>query len=440
MGGKKALALVAGLIVTAALVAGTATGSPSRSAAAARCGALPFSAPKNEKGNVLASLKLPPGLQEGYNNYLALLTKSPYAAFQPKRRPPWTVAYSNSFSGNAWRASALKALQRNFAAAKKQGLVKGSLIVTDSNGKNDVQIQQMRSLIQRKVDIIFSIPASPTALNGVIKQAYDAGIPVLTLSAPVETPYAINVDTNQFTYGARQAQGLALLLGGKGTIMTVQGIPGTPGSLQIQAGGDAILKSKPCSFDIVADFGGSWNNATAKTEMLKALATHPQKLDGIWEQGSMEKGIIEALQQVGRPVPPVTMGNPDQAGLAYWREHASDGYEGVATAQPSGAGADAMFRVGMRVLEGKGLKVNAIVGNPPLTLDKKNVSKARALVGPGVPIQTLDEWVKPGWTFNSAGVANPASGPRGTWLNDRTLDYFFAKKGSRYQGIPNATA
>src|SRR3954462_1630487 len=116
-------------------------------------------------------------------------------------------------------------------------------------------------------------------MHGVIKTTFDAGLPVLTVSAPVDTPYAVNWDTNQFTYGARQAQGLALLTGGKGTIMTVQGIPGTPGSLQIQSGGDAVLKSKDCSFDIVADFGGSWNNATAKTEMLKALATHPQKLD-----------------------------------------------------------------------------------------------------------------------------------------------------------------
>jgi ribose transport system substrate-binding protein len=296
----------------------------------------------------------------------------------------------------------------------------------------------MRSLIQQGVDLIFSIPASPTAMNGVIKQAYDAGIPVLTVSAPVDTEYAINVDTNQFTYGARQAQGLALLTGGEGTIMTVQGIPGTPGSLQIQAGGDAILKSDACDFDIVANFGGSWNNATAKTEMLKALATHPQQLDAIWEQGSMEKGIIEALEQVGRPVPLVTMGNPDQAGLAYWRDHVKDGYQGVATAQPSGAGADAMFRIGMRVLEGKGLKVNAIVGNPPLTLDRKNIAKARGLFGSTVPLQTLDQWVKPQWTFNSPGVANPSSGPRGSWLNDKALDYFFTQKGSRFKGISNA--
>jgi ribose transport system substrate-binding protein len=437
MPGKVGRALLLTSVV-AGLGALVATGVASGVPKAVPCGALPFSAPLNDKQHVLNTLKLPSALKEAYNHYVALIAPSPYKGFKPKHGPPWTIAYSNSFSGNAWRAAALASLQQNFAAAKKQGLVKGSLIVTDSNGKNDVQIQQMRSLIQQKVDLIFSIPNSPTAMNGVIKQAYDAGIPVLTLSAPVATPYAVNVDTNQFTYGARQAQGLAVLTGGKGTIMTVEGIPGTPGSLQIQQGGYAILKSPNCHFDIIDDFGGNWDNATAKTGMLKALATHPQKLDAIWEQGSMEKGIIEAVQQAGRPVPLVTMGNPDQAGLAYWRDHVKDGYQGVATAQPSAAGADAMFRVGIRLLEGKGLKVNAIVGNPPLTLDAKNVAKARALVGPGVPIQTLNQWVKPSWTFNSPGVANPSSGPKGSWLNDKALDYFFVQKGTGYKGISNA--
>ena len=132
----------------------------------------------------------------------------------------------------------------------------------------------------------------------------------------------------------------------------------------------------------------------------------------------MEKGIIEAFEQVGRDVPPVTMGNPDQAGLAYWRDHQADGYHTAATAQPSAAGADAMFRVGMRILEGKGPKITSIVGNPPLTVDSDNLAAAQATF-PDADVQVLDDWVKPDWTFDSAGVANPASGPTGTWLERR---------------------
>jgi ribose transport system substrate-binding protein len=418
---------------------GSATPSASGAPAAGAqlpdgCAQLPFTAPSKDKDDVLNTVlaELPKEQKDGYSNYVPLLAKSPYATFKAKPGP-WKVGYANSFSGNAWRASAHAALSANFAAAKEQGLVEGDLIVTDSNGKNDVQIQQIRSMIQQGVDIIFTIPGSATALNGVIKEAFDAGIPVLTVASPVDTEYAINMDNNQFLYGARQTQGLMYLLEGKGKIVTVQGIKGTPGSLQIQEGSDAVIKSCP-DVEVVANFSGDWNNATAKTEMLKTMSSKPQDIDGVFEQGSMGKGIIEALQQTGRKVVPVTMGNPDQAELAYWRDHAKDGYRGAGTAQPSGAAFDAAFRVGMRVLEGKGLKVNAIVGNPPMILDKEVAEQARSTFE-GVSIQTLDEWVKDTWTFDSPGVANPAAGPEGTWFPDKTLDMFFTEAGTGYKGI-----
>jgi ribose transport system substrate-binding protein len=427
----------------AATTAGETTEAPAESAPAGEaaalpgeCGKLPFAPPKDDPDGVLEALGLPDNLKAGYNSYSTPLHKTPYETFAPKSGPPWTVGYSDSFSGNAWRASALAATQANFAAAKEQGLVEGELIVTDSNGANDVQIQQMRQMIQQGVDLIFAIPASPTAMNGVIEEAFKAGIPVLTLSAPVTSEYALNVDVNPYIGGVRMAQGLAMLLEGKGSIMAVEGIAGTPGSQQIEAGGKDVFSKCP-DIEIVADFAGDWNNATAKTAMLQALATNPGELDGVWTQGSMEKGVIEALEQVGREVPTVTMGNPDQAGLAYWRDHAADGYQGVATASPSAAAADAMFRIGMRVMEGKKPRISSIAGAPPLIVDAANVAKAQATF-PDAAVEPLDAWVKDDWTFDSAGVANPASGPNGTWLNDETLDVFFTEPGSSYQGIDDA--
>src|SRR3712207_3848363 len=113
------VALIGAIAAVAAMaVAGTASGG-SQAAGGAACAKLPFAPPKNQQGNILNRLRLPADLREGYNNYLAPLMPSPYASFRAKQ-PPYTVAYSESFSGNAWRASARKALERNFAAAKQQ--------------------------------------------------------------------------------------------------------------------------------------------------------------------------------------------------------------------------------------------------------------------------------------------------------------------------------
>jgi ribose transport system substrate-binding protein len=397
-GWRRYLAVLGLAAAGAALAAGVGQAGSTRTTV--KCGDLPYKAPVDKSGLLKT---LPASVQAGYNNYYNPVLKSAWTTWKPKHKPPYTIGYSDSFSGNFWRADALARLKTDIGIYQKAGLVK-KLIYTNSNLKNDVQIQQMRSMIQQHVDIILSIPNSPTAFNGVIKEAYDAGIPVLTLLAPVTSPYAINVDDSNFLLGARQAQGLVQLLHGKGSVVTVDGLPGTPGSIYIHNGGYAIFQNCP-NIKILGNFAGNWNNADGKSGMLKFLATHPQKVDGVWEQGSMALGIMQALQQAGRPLVPVTDGNPDKASLAVWRDNMKKGYHGVATANVPSSGMDAMFRIGMRMLDGQGIKINAIVKNPPLVMDKQ-----------------LNGWVKPDWTESTPGVADA---PPGTWLNEKLLDSFF---------------
>jgi len=346
---------------------------------------------------------LPPEAQAGFEGYGSPVVASPYVDFKPPHEKPWVIGYNNSFSGNAWRAAALAELQKDVEAYKKLGLVK-DLVITDSNGDTPTQIQQMRSMIQKGVDVIISIPGSPTAMNGVIDEAYRAGIPVITLAAPVTTPNAINEDTNGYLIGKTMALGLAQLLDGKGNILTVEGIPGTSGSQLIQAGGQAVFKNCP-DIKVVADLVGQWSESAAQTAVLQQLSTNPTKIDGVWQQGSMFMGVVKALQQAGRPMVPVTVGNPNQNSLAYWHDNASKGFKTVGSSNAPAAGMNLAFRVAMRVMMGQGLKVSNVVVRPPL-----------------ITADTLDQWWKPEFTQDSTGVGEP---PAGTWMPDSVLDGYF---------------
>lgn len=351
----------------------------------------------------LLEKELPADAQAGFEGYGSPVVASPFATFKPAHEKPFVIGYNNSFSGNAWRAAALAQLESDVEKYKKLGLVK-DLIVTDSNGDISTQIQQMRSMIQRGVDLIISIPGSPTAMNGVIDEAFAAGIPVITLAAPVTTANAINVDTNGYLIGKTMALGLVQKLNGKGNILTIQGIPGTSGSELIKAGGEAVFKNCP-DIKIVADLVGQWSNSTAQTAVLQQLSTNPTEIAGIWQQGSMFMGTINALEQAGRPIIPVTVGNPDQNALAYWHDNLDKGFSTVGSSNAPGAGMDVVFRTGMRVLLGQGLKVSNVVVRPPL-----------------ITAETLKDWYKPDFTVNSTGVGEP---PPGTWMSDSILDGYF---------------
>jgi len=385
-----------------ASVGAGASANGSRTAHATQCTtALPTKLPSK----VGAIPSLPKSLRANYSMYPNLVAASPYIHFRSASKKPYTIGYSNSFSGNAWRAAALKTLKDDVAAYKKVGIVK-SLIVDDSNGNNTVQIQQMRSMILQKVDVIIAIPGSADALNGVIQQAYKAGIPVITVAAPVTTPDAINLDVNAFEAGANMATGLATVLGGKGNIMTVEGISGTSGNATFMAGGNAVWARCP-NIKVIADVIGQWSESVAKTAMIQALTTHSQHLNGVWQEGSMFMGITQALQQEGRSsMIPVTIGNPSQNSLAYWHQNAKKGYKTSGTANSPTGDMDASFRIAIRTLEGQGPKIATIVVKPPV-----------------ITAANLAQWYRPTYTVNSTGVGVP---PANSWLPNSQMNGFFA--------------
>jgi ribose transport system substrate-binding protein len=392
--------LLLGMVAYGTGVRNIAASSKVAVPAAAACGALSFKAP-NDPQHALRGM--PPIVLDAYSHYVPVVYQSAYLNFRPKHKAPWAIGYSDSFSGNFWRADALAKLRANVAAFQKMGLVK-KLIYTDSNLKNDVQIQQMRSMIQQHVDIILSIPNSATAFNGVIREAYNAGIPVITFDAPVTSPYAINVDNNNYLTDAKVAKGMVSLLGGKGNVVVVDGLPGAPGSIQAHQGTYDVFHTCP-GIKIVGNYAGNWNEPDSKSNTLKFLATHPGKIDGFETQGGESLAVIQALQQTGRPIGIIGDGNPDKGSLAAFRKFVPSRY--AASVNPPIVGMDAVFRVAMHVLRGEGLKASAIVANPPLAMGAS----------------LLKRWVNPAWTETTPGQSPAPPGTR--WLDEGILKYYF---------------
>ncbi|HEY4046481.1 MAG TPA: hypothetical protein VGM27_06405 [Acidobacteriaceae bacterium] len=92
--------------------------------------------------------------------------------FKAKKGPPWTIGYASSYAGNTWRAAAMHFLMDILRPqAQKAGLVK-DVIVTQSDLKDAVQIQQIRQLVDQGVDAIIICCSNITALNQTIKYAY----------------------------------------------------------------------------------------------------------------------------------------------------------------------------------------------------------------------------------------------------------------------------
>ena len=283
---------------------------------------------------------------------------SAYRDWKPKKGPPWTIGYASSYAGNTWRAAALDHLEKDLLPKwKKLGLVK-DVIVTQSNLKDATQIQQMRQLVDRGADALIICCSNPTAINETVKYAYDKGVPTFSMVGYVTSPYAVNSSTNFVVTGKDMGEWLVNEIGKKGDVLVVEGIPGTSTSDSLDRGIKLGLATAP-DVKIVGDVAGMWTDQVAQAEVQKWLANHPGDLDGVVVQSAAELGVLRALEQSGRKMPPVAIGGEEGA-LCYWRHHPKY----VSAAIQGWPPADEMeltWNIMMRTLEGQGPRDQSVL-------------------------------------------------------------------------------
>ena len=316
--------------------------------------------------------ELPPDIQKRLYSKELLDPQQPvgpsaYRDWKAKKGPPWTIGYASSYAGNTWRAGVMDRLQNEIIPKwKKLGLLK-DVIITQSNLKDSVQIQQMRQLVDQGVDAIIVCCSNPTALNQTVKYAYDKGVPVFSFVGYLTSPYSINSSNNYQLGGYQVGAWMAEELGKKGNVLVVEGIAGTSGSDSQDRGMKAGLAAYP-DIKVVGDVVGMWTDQIGQAEVQKWLATHPGQLDGIVVQSAAELGVLRALQQSGRNMVPITIGG-ELGALCYWRKNPK--YISAAIQLwPPGDDFELIWNIMMRTLEGQGPKVQSIlVDSVKLTFD-----------------------------------------------------------------------
>ena len=194
-------------VLVAATVLAVFSSSPEASTAVAAasktaCVPPPPSTLPKDPDHVAAKLK--GAARAALGGYAGAVYASPWVKFKPKHGPPWKIGMSNN-EGNLNAQRVLVGLQQG--AKANPGKVSKIVSVTPST-PNDVptQIQQMRSLLQQKVDIIYSTLGSPTALNAVIEAAAKKNVPVISILGQATDKHAVNLQPNPIQlgyYGAR---------------------------------------------------------------------------------------------------------------------------------------------------------------------------------------------------------------------------------------------
>ena len=268
------------------------------------------------------------------------------------------IALSNNYAGNSWRQAMLTSWETVTGPAVSAGIVAEAKAFTTAENQATEQAAQIQNMILEGYNAIVVNAASPTALNGAIKEACDAGITVVSFDGIVTEPCAWRIAVDFKEMGRKQVEYLAGKLPEGGNLLEIRGLAGVFVDDEISAGIHAGVEQFP-QFKIVGSVHGDWAQDVAQKAVAGILPSLPD-LVGVVTQGGDGYGAAQAILAAGRPLPTIIMGNR-QDELAFWAEQkAASGYETMSVSIAPGVSTLA-FWVAQQILDGKEVPKDLVV-------------------------------------------------------------------------------
>jgi ribose transport system substrate-binding protein len=309
--------------------------------------------------------RVPASLRPLYAGAPDPIYPSAYANFKAVPTP-WKICFSDAYEGNAWRIRARDILQLLNSQFHKAGLTQASVYVAVSNNSIPDQLAQIRTMIDQKCSVILSFLGSTEGFDSVIQEAYQHGIPFIAGAGSPPSPYSENANSNWNLMGAQGAQAIINQLKGKGNVVMVEGIAGSPVATGENDGALAVFKKYP-GIHVIAQVNGNWTPSVAKTAMLTVLATHPESIGAVWSTGGAFNVVGEAFEQSHRSLPQIITSAGNGVEVGWWHANQTK-VKGFMSAVEPDMAAQQMFRIGVRILEGQHPVINTeMEALPPIT-------------------------------------------------------------------------
>jgi len=207
------------------------------------------------------------------------------------------VGFSQVGAESAWRTAETESI-RNEAA--KRGV---ELKFADAQGKQENQVQALRSFIAQHVDAIILAPKVETGWESVLKDARRAKIPVILVDRGINVSdnmlYTTLIASDFVAEGRMAGEWLAKKMDGKGNIVELQGTPGAAPAIDRQKGFAEIIAKFP-DMKIIKSQTGDFNRAKGKETMEAFIKADGKNINALYAHNDdMALGAIQAIEEAG---------------------------------------------------------------------------------------------------------------------------------------------
>lgn len=316
------------------------------------------------------------------------------AGLAPSRAAgPFKIAFSNAYIGNEWRRQMAEAFERAVSDLKGRGIVSEFDAVHGSDNSVPAQLAAISDMILKGNQGLLVNCSSGSQVNGVIEQAADAGIKVVSFDAYASSDRSHNLGFDFSSWGRNNAEFVEKHLGGAGkatgNVLIVNLSLGATAGKLIRNEYQKFLDRNP-GIKLVAEVEGQATRSVAQRNVAQVVPGLP-KIDAVLGAGGNDAfGIVEGMLASGytmENMPPICTG-ADGEYIQWWLE-ARDKYGYTATGMNSDpeCGAWATYYLGHILADDDNEPKDWFV--PSVLTNNENLDGYKDVTGERIPVQTF---------------------------------------------------
>lgn len=203
-------------------------------------------------------------------------------------------------------AMSFQELDNPYFAVMKQAFddaghsIGAELFVTDARHDVTKQISDIEDLIQKRIDILLLNPTDSVGIETAVQAAKKAGVVVVAVDAQANGPIDSFVGSKNYDAGLLAGEYLGKVLGGRGNVAILDGIPVVPILERVRGFKDGIAKYP--ALKLVAMQNGKQERSVALSVTENLIQSHPD-LAGLFsvnDGGAL--GALAAIDASGKKI------------------------------------------------------------------------------------------------------------------------------------------
>ena len=218
-----------------------------------------------------------------------------------KEKPhEFVIGFSQCIESDAWRQTMLEEMKRELSFHSNI-----TLLYRQADGNSQVQIKQVRELLNDKIDLLIISPNEAQPLTPVVEETFHKNIPVIVVDRKISTSlYSAYVGGNNYEIGKLAGDYAAHLLAREGNIIEITGLPKSSPAIERGKGFADALKKYP-ALKIVQEINGEWLKEKAESKLNAVAGNFPETNLIFAHNDRMALATYEVYKKKGLPVPKI---------------------------------------------------------------------------------------------------------------------------------------